>query len=170
MTEKKMTEKKQIHIRASARLQRQLERLSIGGATITEIVSVAVDRMYAAETRQEYWWHWAIRSAGGQRAVEDAGVMVNIMRPYLGIPDPDDRYGYWRASPWIDPGEPSDGHLWSEKLDSLREQLGEDAGVFFIEHINHNTGPGMETRRSYEFQTLIAVSADGKRSAWERVG
>jgi hypothetical protein len=42
--------KKQIHIRASERLQQQLQALATGGATITEVVTVAVDRMYMEET------------------------------------------------------------------------------------------------------------------------
>lgn len=41
--------KKQLHIRASDRLQQQLDALTVGGATVTEIVTVAVDRMYREE-------------------------------------------------------------------------------------------------------------------------
>ncbi|MHC4648973.1 MAG: hypothetical protein ACYTBJ_26260 [Planctomycetota bacterium] len=42
--------KKQLHIRASERLQHQLAALTTGGATVTEVVTIAVDRMYREET------------------------------------------------------------------------------------------------------------------------
>jgi len=109
------------------------------------------------ETRS--WWHYAVKTPAGHRALELIGCTVVVETPWKGTPDG------WRVQPWEDPGlelrEISDqfGHIVSR----LKEAIGDtNAGTFFAEVciLDFKT---CEYVRSH--QTMIALNIDGTRAA-----
>jgi len=153
-------------LRRNPRRERQVteiaKRINAGdefASVIDHALALAID----TETDQRCWWHWAIRSDAGIQAIYDAGVRVNITRPWRGLID-DDRRGHWRVQPWCDPGENS--HSWPDVVAALRQELGEDdAGIFFVEHVKYHHS-GMHPT---DHMTMIAVSQDGEKAAWKQV-
>jgi len=152
--------------RRNPRRERQVAEIAKRINASDEFASVIDHALASAidtETDQGCWWHWAIRSDAGIRAIYDAGVRVNIDRPWRGLVD-DDHRGHWRAQPWCDPGENS--HSWPDAVAALRQEIGEDAaGIFFVEHVKYHHSGVHPT----DHMTLIAISQDGKRSAWKQV-
>jgi len=110
----------------------------------------------------EHWWHWAIQSQAGCHAIYEAGVRVNMYRPWAGVNDSDLK-GCWRAQPFWKPDQQMDTY-WADECAELREQIGECAGLFYAEHIAYEIdGHYADTK------TLFAVSNDGERAIWMRV-
>lgn len=108
-------------------------------------------------TEKRVWWHWAIQTHAGRRALLEIGTPINPDEPWDAVVDNDGR-GCWRAQPWADPGKQTVS--WPNELAILREVIEPDAGVFYIEHVNYNDG----VNHTYDHRTLIAINEDGTRA------
>jgi hypothetical protein len=107
--------------------------------------------------KKRCWWHYAVKTPAGKKALELIGCTVDIEHPWEKSNDG------WRVQPWTDRGEIDTPQLFGNAVAKLREAIGDsDAGVFFAEICNLNIQT-CEYIRSH--QTMIALNIDGTRAA-----
>jgi len=103
-----------------------------------------------------HWWHWAVKTHAGRRALELIGCTVDIEHPWVKEPDG------WRIQPWVNPGSVDTPPQFNNVVGRLRDALGEPAGVFFVEVSTLDT---VSLEYIYSHQTMIAINIDGTRAA-----
>jgi len=107
-----------------------------------------------ADPTQRAWWHWAVKTHAGRRALKMIGCDIDVEQPWnMGA-------GHWRTQPWDNPGVENPHY---PEVAMIRDILGEPgAGTFYAEIAEPTyEQPLIRHRR----QTLIAINQDGTRAA-----
>jgi hypothetical protein len=104
----------------------------------------------------ESWWHWAVRSHAGRRALAELGCDVDVAAPWFYT------VGGWHCEPWIDPGQDEPWPQFDGVVGQLREVIVAEpsAGVFHLVH--RGAGADLE-------HVFVALNEDGTRAAIGRV-
>jgi len=119
------------------------------------------------EIYPERWWVRVIRSHAGMRAVFESGVWVNFHEPSRGVRA--ENYNHWGMNPHCDADKGAG--LWAEIVEEMRAEIGERCGIIYIERYDHiPIANSAESKRGHSHQTLIAISADGERFAYRKIG
>jgi len=103
----------------------------------------------------EHWWHWAVQTHAGRRALQAIECTIDPEAPWLNSAEG------WRCQPWRDPGETEPSPQYDDAVGRLREAFGEGlAGVFYCEREVAGPWP-----RQHTDQAFVVVNEDGTRAA-----
>jgi len=110
------------------------------------------------------WWHYAVNTLAGRKALEYIGCTVNTNEPWVSSTDG------WRVQPWIDRGEIANecDNQFGGSVEKLRDAIGDPtAGVFYAEKCRLGYQAVQFVRSN---QTMICLNRDGTRAAIAQIG